>query len=126
MGYAMRHDFLDIKGYSAAKVASEFEANPNAGSVDVVLRAIDHNTLNTPDAANNSTGTFESAIYITLKTVSNGIALPPQNKIVKILWSLRPVEDLNKQLEILKVNPLGIQLISDKMIDDVVPTSGVK
>lgn len=118
-GDAMRSQFLDKKGFNAAKVAAEIEANPSTPRTDVTVRALDHDTLNTPDKANKYTGTYETTAYLTLRTRSGNADPVPAQKIVKITWSLHRIEDLPKDLSILKVNSPGLQILSEKVIDDL-------
>ena len=85
------------------------------------MRAIDHDTMVTPDGKNAETAVYESTVYLTEQRFTSGAVPVPRNKIVKLVWSLRPVTELTKTLTLLKVNPLGLQVIGERELDDLAP-----
>jgi hypothetical protein len=88
---------------------------------DIAVRAIDHDTIVTPDGKNAETAVYESTVYLTEQRFTSGAVPVPRNKIVKLVWSLRPVTELTKTLTLLKVNPLGLQVIGERELDDLAP-----
>lgn len=124
MGEPVRTEFL--QGFNAPKVAAELEACPSCDQVDVSVRAVDHDTMVTPDGKNAETAVYESTVYLTEQLFTSGGTATPHNKIVKLVWSLRKVAELTKNLAMLKVNPLGIQIIGERELDDLAPEANRK
>ena len=113
--------------YNAAKVAADYEGS-NGARVDTWVRALDHNTVDTPDPNNHLTATVETTAYVQFKHYGASVSTTCENKIVKLLWTLRPVAEIPKDPNnpYLRVDPLGIKLITVKLIDDTAQTGSVK
>lgn len=119
MGAAVQAEFL--QAFDAARVAADFEACPSCDERQVKIRAIDHNQIISPDARNAHTAIYESSVYTTEELTTGGQVGRRESKIVKLTWSLRPVEELARNLELLKVNPLGLQILEQRVISDLAP-----
>jgi len=113
-----RAQFLQV--YNAPKIAADVSGCGACDQVDLSVRAIDHNTMVSPDRMNAGTTIVESTVYITETTLLHGAAgNDKRNKMVKLTWGLRPVAEITKNLKSLQANPLGLQIISEKEIDDL-------
>ena len=129
MGDELATQFLAKDGFNAVKVAAECEGNPACPRIEVTVRAIVHDTMNTPDRNNAETGTFETNVYITLKITHPGAQPEYQNKIDKLIWQMRPVDEIPSPAvrpDFLKVNPLGMKIVTESVIDDVVQGTAAK
>ncbi|HEV2651659.1 MAG TPA: hypothetical protein VGU69_10405 [Rhizomicrobium sp.] len=118
MSDAHRTEFLSPQGYNAAKTAADFEKCNGCEETAAHVLTIDHETLNTPDKQNAETGTYQSSIYYDEVTTSATAAPRHRRRLVKVLWSLRKVEQIPKDTEYLKANPLAIQILDEHSIDD--------
>jgi len=119
MGDPVRGPFL--ADFNAPKVAAALESCPSCDQIDVSVRAMDHDTMVTPDGRNAETSVYETTAYITETVLTTGGARVPANKIVKLVWSLRPVKELTRRIDMLKVNPLGLQIVGERELDDLAP-----
>jgi hypothetical protein len=120
MGPELRTDFLER--FRAAQVAADHERCPSCDQVDVDIRAVDHDTLFTPDAKDPK-GVYETTVYLTEKITTAGQSQRPRNKLVKLVWKVLPVAEVQKDLARLKVNPLGIDIIGERALDDLAPVA---
>jgi len=119
MGEPVRGQFLT--DFNAPKLAAAIESCPSCDQTDIAVRAMDHDTMVTPDGHNAETTVYETTAYITETLLTTGGSRVPKNKIVKLVWSLRPVKDLTAKIDMLKVNPLGLQIIGERELDDLAP-----
>ncbi|MGE5515987.1 MAG: hypothetical protein ACM31D_09205 [Bacteroidota bacterium] len=119
MGEPVRSQFLGE--FNAPKVAAALESCPSCDQIDIAVRAMDHDTMVTPDGQNAQTTIYESTAYISETVLTAGGNRVPKNKIVKLVWSLRPVKELTRRIDMLKVNPLGLQIIGERELDDLAP-----
>ena len=117
MGDSLRSEFLDK--FKAAKVAADLAACASCDLSDVHVTAIDHNVLITPDRANAGTSVIESTVYFREVSLGRGAANNTRNRRAKLTWAFRPVAEVSKNLPALKANPLGMQILSERVIDDL-------
>ncbi len=117
MGDALRGEFLNQ--YNAAKVAADLASCASCDLTDVSVRAIDHSTLVTPDRMNAGTTIVETTVYFRESLLQRGAGNNSRNRQVKITWALRPVSQITRNLPALQANPLGIQIIAERVIDDL-------
>lgn len=119
MGDPVRGQFLG--DFNAPKVAAALESCPSCDQTEVAVRAVDHDTMVTPDSKNGRTTIYESTIYVSESALTAGGSRVAKNRIVKLVWSLRPVKELTRRIDMLKVNPLGLQIIGERELDDLAP-----
>jgi hypothetical protein len=120
LGGSERTAFLD--GYNAAKVAADFEhCSGGCEENDIEIRAIDHDQLISPARAKDRVSVIESTVYLTVRPLAAGpkSAAGQRLRFIKILWQLKPVSELNKDLNALKANPLGIEILEQHEFDDL-------
>jgi hypothetical protein len=120
LGNSERSAFLDR--YNAAKVAADFEhCSGGCEESDIEIRAIDHDQLISPARAKDRVSVVESTVYLTVRPLATGgkSTAGQRLRFIKILWQLKPIGELNKDLNALKANPLGIEILEQHEFDDL-------
>lgn len=117
LGAAERNNFLEV--FNAAKAAAAFEQCGNCEENDIEVRAVDHDQMISPARAKDRTSVVESTVYMTVRPLGSGSKSGQRYRFVKLLWQLKPVSEINKDLNALKANPLGIEILEQHDFDDL-------
>lgn len=114
-----------MQEFNAPKVAAEFLACYTCNQVSIDVRAIDHSTYLEPDAATDAV--FRSTVYITeTERTPEGQIASRKNKLIPLVWRLRPIDELTESPDLLKANPLGIEILEQSVRMDLTAAGGNK
>lgn len=126
--YGFAHIFMSEKervnfmhNYNAPEVIEKLNKCPECGEVDVKVRNLQ---IVDKDGVPN---TRKLQQYSTLAFITEqhsnkeGKLINCKNKIVSILWTFRPIEQVSSRKDELFANPLGQDIISSEIKDDPTP-----
>lgn len=118
----LRSDFLSPDGYNAPAKAAEIADCTACRQVKIKVRNIDHY-----DSDKTRFGQYQGILYRTNvfvnKTILNADGSPsgdePEKLIVPIQWRIMAKEEIQAQKDILKQNPIGLEIVSYDLLKDV-------
>lgn len=115
MDTALQNEFLSQEGFYAAQKAADVQANP-LRQVNIDWKFNDHYDQIEGMANGLSTDIIRTNIYFTRTTNTAQNKGEPENLMLRIQWRLLTKAELKEQSkEFLKVNPIGLKIISQNL-----------
>lgn len=115
MDTALQNEFLSQEGFDAAQKAADIQADP-LRQVNIDWQFNDHYDQIEGVADGLSTEIIRTNIYFTRTTNTAQSKGKPEKLMLRIQWRLLPKTELEKQSkEFLKVNPIGLKIIAQKL-----------
>ena len=116
MSPELQTDFMDNE--KAAKVAADFVECKECGQVTNIIRdvqSIDKDLV----PGSKSRSQYNTLIFSTQQTRDkSGRITGCENKIITLIWTFRPKEEIVNRREELRYNPLGQEIIRSTIRDD--------
>lgn len=116
MSPELRTDFME--NYNAPKIAADLIECKECGQVENIIRdvqLIDKDLV--PGTKDKEQ--YNTLIFSTLKTREKGGRVTGcANKIITLIWTFRPKEDILNRRDDLRYNPLGMEVIRSTIRDD--------
>jgi len=125
MSTPVKNDFLN--NYHAAKMAVDFETCKTCIQSKMTVRTIVHDE-NDQVIVNGKPGTVYRTTVFALENSYNpdGTTLTKTNQIITLLWRLKDMASLSNNIDVIKANPLGIEILSESIKADPTPVTDTK
>ena len=120
MSPKLRNDFTAANGFNAAGKAAQIADCTACAEVKTKVRNLDHYDSDKTRFGQRDGTLYRSNVFI-LKTKHNldgSPATEPEKMIVSIQWRLKAKEEIQADKEILKQNPIGLEILSYELLND--------
>jgi hypothetical protein len=111
--------------YQAAKVASDLESCKSCQQIKVEIRTWQHEENNEAILNGQSNTIFRTTFFIRETTLNpDGSIISRANKIVTLTWWFhKNVSELADNLDMLRADPLGIEILAESLKADPTPVN---
>lgn len=112
-----------LNEFNASEVAAAHVECESCGQIDIEVRAIDHDLLIA--RTQSKPPVYRSTIYMTeITRKATGAILNQVPRLVILKWTLKPVEKLGKSIAELENNPIGVEILTQEVRDEIVVSGG--
>jgi len=121
MNSKLRNDFTSPNGYHAAAKAAQIAECNACREVRVKVRNLDHYDSDKTRFGQHEGTLYRSNIFV-LKTTLNADGSPldeAEKMIVPVQWRIKAKDEIQADKEILKQNPIGLEILSYDLLTDV-------
>lgn len=121
MSLKLRSEFVSSKGYNAPAKAAKIADCTACREVKFKVRNIDHYDSDKTKFGNHDGTLYRSNVFVQ-KTVYNTDGSPtkePEKLIVPIQWRIKSREEIQADKDLLKQNPIGLEIIAYDLLKDV-------
>ena len=112
--------FKSSSGFDAAGRAARVRACPGCSIKEVEVRNIYHFDMDRLAGGNPDDTTYRTNVYINevLRSAPDNTVLNTRRAIITLRWRLTPKKTLSRERNVLMANPIGLQIIEEKVLDD--------
>jgi hypothetical protein len=120
MSPKLRSDFTAANGFNAAVKAAEIADCATCREIRAKVRNLDHYDSDKTNFGKQDGTLYRSNIFIS-KASHNADGSPmaePEKMIVSIQWRIKAKDEIQADKEILKQNPIGLEILSYELLND--------
>ncbi|KKJ75220.1 hypothetical protein WH95_19570 [Kiloniella litopenaei] len=109
--------------FNAPQVAAELLDCHACNEVEIKVRALDHSDYIAP--TDKSETVYRSTMYVTetIRTPSGGL-VSRENKLIHITWKQFDISEVTSNPEMLRANPVGVQILDHSVRKDLTNAGG--
>lgn len=125
MSTPLKNDFLN--NYHAAKVAVDLETCKTCTQSKMTVRTIVHDESDQV-ILNGKPGTVYRSTVFALENSLNpdGTSINKTNQIITLLWRIKDISSMANNIDVIKANPMGIEILSESIKSDPTPVTDSK
>jgi hypothetical protein len=116
----LARSFLDEEQYNAAAVVANFLEKVEQPELEIKVDAVDHYDSDITRFGRADGTLYRTNVFVTEKQKGSDGALlgDPVSRIVSLQWRIKSVEEISADKKLLKINPIGLEIINSGIVDD--------
>jgi hypothetical protein len=124
MSEKLKNDFVDPNGFDAVEKAAEIA---NCSGCEELKLKVRNNGIDHFDSDKTTFGQYAGTLYRSnifankITVAKDGVEGKPEKVIVPIQWRIKSKEEIQADKSILKQNPIGLEIMSYEILEDVSP-----
>jgi hypothetical protein len=120
MAPKLARSFLDEEQYNAAAVVANFLEKVEQPELEIKVDAVDHYDSDITRFGRADGTLYRTNVFVTEKQKGSDGALlgDPVSRIVSLQWRIKSVEEISADKKLLKINPIGLEIINSGIVDD--------
>lgn len=121
MSPRLQNEFTSPNGFNAAAKAAEIADCASCREIKATVRNIDHYDTDKTKFGQHKGTLYRTNVFIQ-KSAYNGDGSPattPEKMIVSLQWRIKAKEEIQAQKEILKQNPIGLEIMAYELLKDI-------
>lgn len=119
MSPPLQSDFVNSNGYDAPAKAAQIADCPNCQVTKIKVRTIDHYDRDKTRFGNIDGTLYRSNIFATREIRdAEGRLNTSENIIIPIQWRIKSQEEIQADKELLKTNPIGLEVMEYSLLKD--------
>ena len=121
--YSEQMQMQFMTDFNAPKVAADFLACYACNEIEIKVRAIDHTDYISP--TDNRANVYRSTMYVTeIERTPEGQLVAQENKLIHIKWRQLEIEKIQANMDLLRANPVGIEIVEHSVRKDLTAAGG--